>query len=1302
MPILPRLLTILAAATPLVAVEGNMIGNQSHNEGLRGVPAPEGGVTIDGSLAEWDTSGRIWVFADSTIRSRYSTEVSAMYDADHLYLGVKWRDPTPMYSTVDPRFDPGSGWKADSMQVRVDAGDSACWLTTWYFAPEQMPVLHIATWQDYGNSRKGQDTAILQAKPGGTELGQGAEMAYKADADGTGYVQELKIPWALITKREMQAGESIKTGFEFLWGDPTGNTWPIHRYADNLQPGHTSREFFWTAKKSWGQLDLLDHGDLEPLKYVNASFKPEGTIPITLAVPADAARFTVAIEDGSGKRIRNLVGDTDPIDYEVSADGDTRQVEVLWDGLDDDGNPVLAGTYQVRGLSHRGIGITYQQTFYNPGTPPWPVKGGTGSWGSDHATLHLAARAGDMVILAASMAEGGSALLGIGPDGEKKWGDKRGAIALAADETYVYALSKGHMVDGHRQIMMRLNAKDGAYVPFVLDGEERPFLIGLDQLLGAEEELHPHDLAAGGGRLLVALDDRVVVMDAASGAPTGEHALSGVRHIALDGDRCVAWTDHGAKVLDLASGAVSELSIPTLDEVADLALDADGNIALLDAGDRQVKAFTPEGKPAYTCGTEGGRAIRGAWQPGAMAAGSSLAVDAAGKLWVTERGEYPRRVSVWNRDGELVRDYIGNTGYAGTGCFLHDQDPTLAYVGPIELKLNEAERSWSVNKILWVPDESKGEGFPIPTRTHSHPSRFRSEASGETREYLHKIGYRTHHGHVVYMEGSDGDWRPVAAITTAGQVGDLEDPASPVNGMTDKQPLVWNDTNADGVVQKDEFTTFPKLPMGNDWGTRLDPATMTIYAFGEYEGKSKGLYAWAPTGFADNGAPIYGIEGLKDLGVEDHGDLVPVPGTDRLLVHSKKGYAGPTRLASVDIDDGSTQWSYPNPFPGVHGSHRATMARPGLLIGGLKILGLVPMDDEIGTIFAIRGNLGQDFYFTTDGLMVGAVFQDCRLPRGTLPDKEENLIGVPMEGFSNGGEPFNGWLGRHDDGQVRLTTGLPRQAAMIHHVSGLDSIARYEPFALEVTTQQLEEALKANAERAAEGGSTTAYTVTKVAAKPDQKGWEALPAMTIARAGLRDGAKVRLAYDDDTLYARFEVSETTPWQNEGKDQVRLFKTGDAVDLQFGPVGADRRAPEAGDSRVLISQLKDGRKSKPVAVLMRPVDDSASEDQAYTYVSPVAPKSFDRVEVLGKEAQLKVWTEAGIGYTVEASLPLDVIGMDVKSGTTLGGDVGIILSDGSGQINTARLYWVNQQTNLVNDEPQEAWFKPAAWGTFTFE
>lgn len=1276
----------------LAAAEGNMIGNQSQNEGLPAVPAPKT-VSIDGSLAEWDLSGRIWVFADSSIRARYSVEVAAMHDTENLYIGLRWRDPTPMFSTVDPQIDPSSGWKADSMQMRLDAGEMVSWLTTWYFEPKQQPVLHVSRWKDISSERKGQDITLLTAPPGGTDLGQGAAMAYKADADGAGYVQELRIPWKLITTTP---GKPLRCGFEFLWGDPSGNTWPIHRYADNMAPGETSREFYWSAKKSWGAIDLLDKGGVTPRTYVNQSSKPAGTIPVTIVVPAEAARFTAVVEGADGARVRNLVGDADPVDFAVG--GDRSRILVDWDGLDDAGKAVLPGSYRVRGLWHRGLGATYEQCFYNPGTPPWATAKGNGAWGADHCAVHRVARAGDSIILAAVGAEGGEGIFCVGPDGAKRWGEKRGADHLAADDRFVYALTGGHMGESTAKdqgFLIRLAAKDGSYARFVRGGTELPFQLPFAEVIGEADPGMVRDLAAGGGRLYVALADRVVALDAATLERKGAWPLPGVAQLAVGKDGMVmAWTGNGVARLDPASGTVTSQAIAGIGSCVDLALDDEGNPVVLDGGtDRQAKAFAKDGKPVYTVGVKGGRPLRGAWQPQGMRDAAGLAVDASGKVWVAEDSDFPRRVSVWGRDGALVREYIGNTGYAGTGCFLHDQDPELAYVGPVELKLDRAKRSFSVSRVLWRPDTAAGESFPIGARDHAHSERFRSSASGKLREYLHRPPYRAEAGHVVYLEAADRTWRPVAAITTAGHIGDVTDAGSAVSGLDAKQTLVWNDGNGDGKVQRNECILGDKLAMGSGWGTRMDPATMTIYV--------NGLVAWTPVGFAADGAPRYGLEGMRKLGHDDNGDLVPVAGGDQLLVLSFKGYAGPTKMLAVGTKDGAVRWTYPNPYPGVHGSHRATMPAPGLLIGPLKILGQVDMGTEIGGVFGLRGNLGQDFFMTTDGLMVGSLFQDCRVPSPSLPATEAALIGVPMEGFSNGGEPFTGWFGRQDDGAVRLLTGMPRQAAMVLRMSGLETVRRIAPAPLTITAEQIAAAVTANAARATEKAAASVLTVARVEARPEAGAWGKMPKVLIERPGMRDRASVQLAYDAQNLYARFAVDDVTPWMNEGKDRNRLFKTGDAVDLQFGPARKDAREPGPGDTRVLIASLKEGSKPTAAVMLMRPVDATAAKSAAVTYTSPVGAKTFDRVEPLAG-ARAEVQVQAGKGYVVVATMPLAALGLDVKSGMELRGDVGFILSDTAGSINTARVYWANHETNLVNDEPQEAWLRPGSWGRLKLE
>ena len=252
----------LGALLPVTSnASENMIGRQTQNEGILVLPAPAAGVKVDGDLSEWDWSGRIQVFCEYNVRDRFSTETAALWDKDALYVAVKWRDATPMNSMVDPKITPGDGWKADALQLRVNTADQTSWITTWFFAGRGEPVMDITKWKDKGN-----DTHLFIGENGKTKLGEGVELAYKKDADGKGYVQELRIPWSQIYRQppEINAGNVLRIGMEFLWADPTGKIWPMHRYADNMQPGITSREFYWSNVRAWGNAELAAKGNVTP------------------------------------------------------------------------------------------------------------------------------------------------------------------------------------------------------------------------------------------------------------------------------------------------------------------------------------------------------------------------------------------------------------------------------------------------------------------------------------------------------------------------------------------------------------------------------------------------------------------------------------------------------------------------------------------------------------------------------------------------------------------------------------------------------------------------------------------------------------------------------------------------------------------------------------------------------------------------------------------------------------------------------------------------------------------------------
>ena len=159
-------------------------------------------------------------------------------------------------------------------------------------------------------------------------------------------------------------------------------------------------------------------------------------------------RVTVVIEDAAGRRVRNLVAET-----QLPA-GRNR---LSWDGFDD-GNRhaggdlirqrVAPGTYRARGLSHDGIKIIHEFTANSGGNPPWPTKEKTGAWLADHSmpmsALFLPAGSGSphgsgrsQVLLSALVAEAGAPFVWVGTDGTTYqrnlvfgWD---GAIALARD-----------------------------------------------------------------------------------------------------------------------------------------------------------------------------------------------------------------------------------------------------------------------------------------------------------------------------------------------------------------------------------------------------------------------------------------------------------------------------------------------------------------------------------------------------------------------------------------------------------------------------------------------------------------------------------------------------------------------------------------------------------------------------------------------------------------------------------------------------------------------------------------------------
>ena len=1327
----------LCAALSASAAE-NMLLFQTQNEGFEAVPAP-GAVAIDGDLADWDLSGRIWSFGDTSVRDSHSVRTAAMWDAQNLYLSFEWRDPTPMTSRVNPAFDPGRGWVSDAVQLRMLVGDRAFWATAWLY-DRRVPTVAFDAMDaaDLWNPRF-LEQLVLFDEAGRPELGEGFASAYREAPDGRGYVHELRIPWRKLGVAAPAAGFTMRLGLEFLWGPASGDTYPSHRYADNMQPGKLSREFYWTAKDAWGDLALRDSPVPTPRHYVPGTPVSEGAIEIPVDLPEDAAAFTLAIDDASGRRVRNLVGGADPALYE-----NARRVGhfVRWDGLDDAGRPVPAGTYTLRTLAlGRALHGVYERCFYNPGTPPWSTADHTGAWAADHAVIrHLAATADGGVVAWCDFAEGGAGAIGIGPDGRKRWGDVRGAACAAVGGRFAYSIPNDWNAMGTH--LLRLDAATGAPAPFVRDGAELPMPLPLSLLFDTNEPPRIAALAAGPDRfVLVTESGDAHVFDPATAASL--RVFPGAvpprtRAVALRGDRLFFFDASTLRAFDLATGVLSALPIAPAREagfVAALAFDAAGALYVLDAGpDRQVKKFAFRDAAFVferAFGKRGGRPGQGHFEPDGLYAPTGLAVANDGTVWVAECSRRPRRVSVWNPDGTLRRDYVGNTGYSASGTGLHDSDPTRAFAEGNEIAFGPGgPRDWRVTELMQTPDLAlvgSPEADP-PPELGDNGHMFFSSASGERREYFVAPGGWGGGLVVLLRDPATGSWRTVSALCSVAEIqraygGDygaqiVAGARGQFAGCDPADLVLWTDRNGDQLIQRAECEIAPalrptdygpgtragngapSLPLfgGKGWYRRVRPEDFSFYCDGTPN--MPGVWRVAPVAFTPDGAPVWSADGgWTRVALPEGWSLIestPVPGSDLVLAFAHLREPASNWVIGFDGRTGAIRWRYPSPYHGVHGSHDAPMARPGLLIGCLRICGTVPADGGAPALFMIRGNLGEDYWLTQDGLFVSSFFRDGRLPTPPLPDTEEALLDQPMEGFSGGSEHFCGWAGRHDDGAVRTSCGLSREAGMVVRIEGLDTARELPPLPFALTEADV---ARAAADRAARDSSASATPRRlSVSRAPAREAGSVLgasaPSFTLSREGQPERASVSLSWDDAALHVRFDVSDPlSPWKNGIADPTLLFKGGDALDVRLG---RDSATPGV---RYVAAPFQ----GVPYVLAMRETVPGAPAERRRVYSSPVATIAFDDVGPASETVRLAVETSAE-GYTATLDVPWDELGLTSPPapGTGLRGDFGLLSSAASGRTTASRVFWSAPGGNLVSDLPSEASLRPENWGDLVLD
>ena len=437
-------LSAIALAASLCAAAA--LATETENVDFRVLPAP-GKVVVDGKMDDWDLSGSLFICSDvENCRNEYASWQSAMYDAENLYLLSRWIDTTPLNNPGLCGSD--MGFQGDCLQVRIITSSSGTPDAKADDAGAGQRTTHVTAWR----GRDGRDVIGLvygkQLNEGEVKDAktQGGRQAFVVNPDGKGYVQEISIPWKLLTRtgRAPKAGDTIVMTYE-----PNFSTTAKMRIStkDLFRPGVTpDRVFAFQAYDRWGLAKLEPAGRIAPLplrlsdgrtfpvrlekglpaidwKGLYKEDRQGGFAKIRLQMPEDGF-VSLIVSNAGGQVVRNL------LNAKFLTKGPQ---EVLWDGLTTPsdrrpGEPVPSGDYTWDAIWRKPIGLSLVGWACNAGRAPFDSPGG--NWGGDMGNPAAVDADDQGVYLGWSAAEAGQALVCTDFEGNVKW--RPNAAVLAA------------------------------------------------------------------------------------------------------------------------------------------------------------------------------------------------------------------------------------------------------------------------------------------------------------------------------------------------------------------------------------------------------------------------------------------------------------------------------------------------------------------------------------------------------------------------------------------------------------------------------------------------------------------------------------------------------------------------------------------------------------------------------------------------------------------------------------------------------------------------------------------------------
>ncbi len=1211
------------------------------------VPTP-GKVKIDGKLDDWDLSGALTVYVVAATRDVQSGRVAVMYDADALYLGAVVRDPSPMMNRHSPEAEGDFAWDADSFQFRLvlDAkqgypatnvtwdkekrhNDQLVHLLLWYYTDRKEANLQVVSGMD--------GTLVPGAEKFGVVPKGNFQAAYKLDEDGKGYTLEYRIPWASLgAKTPPRAGDVVASTLQFNWGRADGlKTAGYSAWGYDLMayPG-----FPYQNAGCWGKLILSKTGHL-PRELVDEGMPPEKPLPLTFAYDLpEESQATVALINDKHEVVRTLMAAQPRLGGHLTE---------RWDGLDNLGQPLPAGTYTWKGLYHKPITTQYVLSVHNSGQPSWKNDTNTGGWGGDHGSPIAICTVPDGLVLAWNYAEAGWGIIRTDAEGRKRWGALHNANQLATDNARIFA-AEGSEVRCY-------DLKDCRPLPFTTGAFLAP-PAGGDDTANLVTGLAYHD---GTVYVSYAARESVGVFDAKTGALRTTWAVPAPGALAMRADGDVLAVSAGT-VVALHDGKATPLLGDHLDTPSGLAVDAAGAIYVSNRGKLQnVAVFSADGKYQHAIGKAGGRPALGKFDSAGILDPAGIVVDAKNRLWVMECIDSPKRVSVWDaQTGTLDKEFFGGAHYSSF-IWMDPEHPDEVYCDGTLWKIDLDKKSSYPYSTLW-----RGQNPNAPGDLSTHGGGLHLFTAKNGKQY--GWAFDNKHSSVLFIR--DGDvmkplladfyghaklnW-PTDAIPYPTTEGKFRDPDTLKKHPWDST-FAWVDANGDGIMQPEEIV-----------------ADMTDYGRG-FASVDRELNLWHATGHVfrpirieADGRPVYDFS---------KPEKTTIPGTPEIVDPADGGVytldcPKPPGISFGKYNqDGTLQWGYAGAknWPD---ALSLPPQQPGKLWGPTVLLGTAGDFTGFATYFGVH------HLYTRDGLCVGTAFRDPRLGSNLGPD----IIAC---------ENYNGQLVK-PKGMERYFALGGDQDGRITEIFGLDTVKRLPGGTYTITDADAKKVIDAQTDYQAKLARGQRLTVVRSRTALDM----APPVSKTVNAG--QAFQARAAYDEKNLYVMFDVTSPSPLVNGMTDPQLLFKGGNCLDIQLAAdptANAKRDTPALGDQRLLVSR----QAGKPIAVLYTPkVKDFKGQPVVFRTGNV---ESFDSIAVVDQIA-LNYQQATNGAFRAVVTVPLALLGWTPQPGTKVKMDLGYIFGNNEGTKAMVRSYWSNNgfSANVLNDVPNESKLTPKEWG-----